>query len=303
MTRTYRLTGNGPIDLEASCRPFTENRGDRAAFSGGTLYRAARIGNVAVILKAKAVGENEIEVEVATAEGDPLPRDKVIVAGLRRKFSLDLDLSAFYDFLESVPELRGMATDHHGLRPLLKDSLLEALVLAIADQQVNVTFAAELKARLLTRYGRRYDVDGHALWLFPRAEELAVLEEYALRPLQYTRNKSSYITGLAQKFLQEPEWERLTGSDDEIVERLIQLRGIGRWTAEYGAMLALGVTDTLPAADIALMRMVQSAYSLPRRPTEQELRQIGESWSPWRGMVTFYLWRQEEFVAETDANL
>lgn len=301
MTRTYRLASNGPIDLEASCRPFTENRADRAAFSGGALYRAARIGAVALILKARALAEDEIEVQVEPAEGDQLPPDKVIVAGLRRKFSLDLDLPAFYGFLETVPELRGMAADHRGLRPLRKDSLLEALVLAIADQQVNVAFAAELKERLLTRYGHRYDVAGHALWLFPRAEVLAALEEHALRPLQYTRNKSSYITGLARKFLQQPEWERLAGRDAEIVERLIQLRGIGRWTAEYGAMLGLGVTDTLPAADIALLRMVQSAYGLPQRPTEQELRQIGEGWSPWRGMVTFYLWRQEEFIAETDA--
>ena len=122
----------------------------------------------------------------------------------------------------------------------------------------------------------------------------ACVDDFALRPLQYTRNKSSFITGLARTFLAEPAWNRLSGDDESIVQQLCGLRGIGRWTAEYGAMMGLGITDTLPAADIALMRMVQRVARLARRPTEPEVREFGARWSPWRGLVTFYLWREEE---------
>ena len=59
-------------------------------------------------------------------------------------------------------------------------------------------------------------------------------------------------------------------------------------------MMGLGLTDTLPAADIGLMRMVQRVYDLPERPTEDQVRKIGRDWSPWRGLVTFYLWHLED---------
>jgi len=137
-------------------------------------------------------------------------------------------------------------------------------------------------------------VDSHRLWLFPLAEELAGLDSDALHPLQFSRSKSSYIIDLARRFVAEPEWESPDGTDEDIVQLLCTLRGVGRWTAEYAAMMGLGLTDTLPAADIGLMRMVQRVYGLAERPTENQVRKIGRDWSPWRGLVTFYLWHQED---------
>ena len=290
----FHLKSNGPVDLAKSCGPYTENRADREAFADGILYRAFRIDHVPALLKVQNRADDELQAVVIAAGEEPLPRRSRVEQALRRKLSLDLDLPAFYRFLSSDPALSGLQGHHRGLRPILKDSLWEALSLAIADQQVNVTFAAELKHRLLAKYGTQYVLDGIPLWLFPDAATLANLDEYALRPLQFTRNKSSFIVGLARTFLADPAWNRLTGTGESIVQRLCQLRGVGRWTAEYGAMMGLGITDTLPAADIALMRMVQRVANLPHRPTEQEVRAYGARWSPWQGLVTFYLWRQEE---------
>ncbi|MCH8328548.1 MAG: DNA-3-methyladenine glycosylase 2 family protein [Candidatus Marinimicrobia bacterium] len=290
----FHLKCNGPIDLAISCLPYTENRADRKAFAGGFLYRALRIDQVPALLKVQNSADDELDAVVVPAGKKPLPRRSRVEQALRRKLSLDLDLPAFYRFLARDPALGSLAEHHRGLRPILKDSLLEALSLAVADQQVNVTFAAELKHRLLTHYGDQYELDGIPLWLFPDARTLAKLDNYALRPLQYTRNKSSFIVGLARTFLADPAWNHLTGTDESIVQRLCQLRGVGRWTAEYGAMMGLGITDTLPAADIALMRMVQRVANLPDRPTEPDVRAYGARWSPWQGLVTFYLWREEE---------
>ena len=130
---------------------FTKHRN---AFAKCTLYRVSRIAGTPVFLKAEVIGENEIEVQVTPAEGGNAPSGPIVEAALRRKFSLDLDLPAFYAFLAAIPQLRGLADNHRGLRPILKDTLLEALSLAIADQQVNVAFAAELKQRLLSTYGK-----------------------------------------------------------------------------------------------------------------------------------------------------
>lgn len=291
---TLRLRSNGPTDLARSNQPVTENREDRAAYLDGTLYRASRIDGVPVVIRARSVTTDELAFEVSPAEDIPLPPPEVVQAALMRKFSLGLDLPAFYRFVGRHPQLASLAARQTGLRPLLKDSLLEALCLAVADQQVNVAFAARLKHRLLESYGRCYRVDGLDLWLFPTISELAALDPHALYALQFTRNKSSYIVGLARQFLAEPHWAFPTGSDEEVVQQLCGLRGVGCWTAEYAAMVGLGLVDTLPAADIALMRMVQQVYGLAERPTESRVREIGRNWSPWRGLVTFYLWHLED---------
>ena len=173
-------------------------------------------------------------------------------------------------------------------------SMGAALWLAVMDQQVNVAFADRLKRRFLDAYGQCYQLDGLDLWLLPTVEQVAALEPHALHPMQFTRNRSSFIVGLARRFLAEPQWEALHGPDDEVVRELCRLNGVGPWTAEYGAMVGLGLVDTLPAADIGLLGAVRRRYDLPKRPTPEQVRQLGRDWSPWRGLITFYLWHQYE---------
>jgi DNA-3-methyladenine glycosylase II len=294
MRLSIRLASKGPTNLGLCTQPVTENQADRQAYANGVLYRAAWLAGVPGIIQARNIAGDEMEFTFTSFEDSSLPGRDVLEQALRRKFSLDLDLPAFYRFVSTIPELSHLSAQQRGLRPILKDSLLEALCLAIVDQQVNVTFAARLKHRLLETYGRQYHINGQALWLFPQPDTLAHLEPHALRPLQFTRSKSSYIIGLARTFIDDPSWEVQSGTDEEIVSRLCTLRGVGSWTAEYAAMVGLGLVDTLPAADIGLMRMVQQVYRLPDRPAEKQVREIAQDWSPWRGLVTFYLWHQED---------
>ncbi|UCH10671.1 MAG: hypothetical protein JSU61_01910, partial [Fidelibacterota bacterium] len=215
MSITLHLVSKGPTNLALCNQPVTENQSDRAAFTNSTLYRAARIHGIPVIIRARSRSRDEIEFRVSPAGDAPLPSKDAITATLRRKFSLDLDLPAFYRFVQDIPALTQLPSRQQGLRPILKDNLFEALSLAIIDQQVNVAFAATLKHRLLEAYGHHYRVDGQDLWLFPATEELARLDPLALYPLQFTRNKSRYIIELAQRFVAEPHWETLTGPEEE----------------------------------------------------------------------------------------
>lgn len=291
---TIRLQSNGPTDLRLCNQPATEMAVDRAAWREGALYRAGRIAGVPVLMRACSLAADDIEFQVRPADATPLPDEATIASALRRKFSLDLDLPAFYQFIETHPQLRTMPVRQRGLRPILKDSLLEALWLAVMDQQVNVAFADRLKRRFLDAYGQCYQLDGLDLWLLPTVERIAALDPHALHPMQFTRNRSSFIVGLARRFLAEPQWEALQGPDDEVVRELCRLKGVGPWTAEYGAMVGLGLTDTFPAADIGLLEAMQGLFNLPERPTPEQVRQLGRDWSPWRGLITFYLWHQYE---------
>jgi DNA-3-methyladenine glycosylase II len=79
--------------------------------------------------------------------------------------------------------------------------------------------------------------------------------------------------------------------DEEVIERLIPVRGIGRWTAEMFLIFSLGRLDVLPLADLGLRAGVQKHYELPERPDAAHLTELGEGWRPYRSIGTWYIWR------------
>ena len=85
--------------------------------------------------------------------------------------------------------------------------------------------------------------------------------------------------------------EHLVELDDErVIEELIVVKGIGRWTAEMILIFSLGRTDVLPVDDLGLLEGVCEAYSLETRPTPKEMRERGEIWRPYRTIATWYMW-------------
>jgi len=89
--------------------------------------------------------------------------------------------------------------------------------------------------------------------------------------------------------------------DDEIVERLTSVRGIGRWTVEMMLIFKLGRANVLPVADLGVRKGYQFAYNTEELPTADELNAAGETWAPYRSVASWYLWRATDEV-DWDAN-
>lgn len=149
-----------------------------------------------------------------------------------------------------------------------------------------------------------WEVNGDVVFRFPkRAEVEAQLKKEAglLPKLKrsvsaaipvFSLRKAEYVMEFARKVSEgSPDLEALERMEDEkAIEYLTGIRGVGRWTAECILLLGLGRPDLLPADDIGLRNAVTRAYTLDHQATEAEVRQIGESWRPWRSWVTRYLW-------------
>ncbi len=150
-----------------------------------------------------------------------------------------------------------------------------ALLEAIVGQQVSVASARAIWGRLET-----------AGLVTPEA--VAVAGEDALRACGLSRPKLRYAQALAGAGV---DWQGLRALPDAaVVARLVDLPGIGRWTAEIYAMFALGRADVLAAGDLALQEGVRLAFGLPSRPDERTLRALAEGWSPWRAVAARALW-------------
>jgi DNA-3-methyladenine glycosylase II len=172
------------------------------------------------------------------------------------------------------------------LEPKRDGTHFEALARSIVYQQLSGKAAATIHSRVLGLYPRRR----------LRPEAVLATPDATLRAAGLSGQKLSYLKDLAQHVLDGTvplaRLDRL--SDDEIIERLVQVKGVGRWTVQMFMMFRLGRPDVLPDLDLGVQNAIWRAYDLPKRPTPREVMEIGAPWRPYATYASWYLWRSLE---------
>jgi DNA-3-methyladenine glycosylase II len=124
-------------------------------------------------------------------------------------------------------------------------------------------------------------------------ERVLAVERKKLRACGLSDRKTEYIADLAQHFadgsIHVHRWPAM--SDEEIIAELVQVRGIGRWTAEMFLIFNLLRPDVFPLDDLGLQKGIRVSYFRGRKVSLARMRKLGESWRPWRSVATWYLWR------------
>ncbi len=158
-----------------------------------------------------------------------------------------------------------------------------SLVGSIVGQQLSVKAAATIRGRVaaLGRAG------------FPTPGEILSTPEDVLRGCGLSRAKVAYVQDGARAWASGEFEPHLLHdlADEEVIERLVHLRGVGRWTAEMVLIFSLGRPDVLAVDDLGIRVATQRAYGLSERPGRAELVRIGEAWRPFRSYASLYLWR------------
>ena len=226
----------------------------------------------------------------------PGPDDLAFAAtALTRIATLDRSPQPFYDHVAADPVLAPLTRRYRGMRPLGSPSIFEMLIVAILGQQISMIAANAIKRRMVERLGLIADFDGVTYRAFPSPESLAEGSQEGLLALAFSRRKAEYVRDLARQVAGgELDLEALRGQPHQrILERLVGLRGIGHWTAEYVLLRGYGYPDALPAGDAGLRRQIARLYGLATQPTEAEITARGEAWRPYRSWATLYLWNAD----------
>ena len=157
------------------------------------------------------------------------------------------------------------------------------LVRAIVYQQLSGKAAGTIHGRFCALFPRRH-VD---------PERLLALSDESLRSVGLSRQKMGYLRDLADKVHSGavPLHRVRHMSDEAIIDHLVQVKGVGRWTAQMFLMFRLGRPDILPELDLGIQNGVQRAYGLRRRATPKDVQRIGKVWSPYSSIACWYLWR------------
>jgi DNA-3-methyladenine glycosylase II len=171
------------------------------------------------------------------------------------------------------------ATDRRGSRP----DAYEAIARAIVGQQLSTKAAASIWGKLQDVFGGRT----------PEPADLLAADESTLRGAGLSNAKVGFLRDLASRIEQgELDLARLSElPDEDVVAALIEIHGVGRWTAEMFLIFHLGRPDVVSAGDLGIRRAVQVAYELDELPAPADLERIAEPWRPHRTLACLYLWR------------
>lgn len=212
-------------------------------------------------------------------------------AFLEKSLGLQRDLKDFYNLSAKDSRLGPLVQRFFGLKPPRFPTLFECLVNAIACQQVTLTLGIRMVNRLAAHYGPSHSWEDQPAYDMPDAAALAALEEDALRPLQFSRQKARAIIGLARLVAEDPHILESSAemADQAALEYLRQLHGVGRWTAEYALLRGLGRLHIFPADDVGARNGLQRWLDLAESPDYIAIQRLLAAWQPFAGFIYFHL--------------
>ncbi len=186
------------------------------------------------------------------------------------------------EFLKQDPSLAKIIELVGDYQIKKRNNHFEVLIESIISQQL----AAAAAETIFRRFKKLYPK-------FPTTTQILETKNSKLRSAGLSNMKVKYLKDLSKKIENgDLEIERLPKmSDEEIIEHLTQVKGIGRWTAEMFLIFSLGRLDVLPVGDLGLRKGVQITFSLPELPKPKEVEEMGVRWKPYRSIATWYLWK------------
>ena len=289
------LRPRAPFDFAATARflRFTESEAVDV-FTDNCYRRLFHFGERARLLNVESIGTRARPALLVSVGGKPaLTKEDASRAEalVHQIFSTDHDLRRFRARLAGDPLMTELEASHRGLRLARWPTLFEALTVSILSQQISTLVAMTLKRRVVEKFGARLSVRGETFFAFPRAEGLARADVETLRALGLSGAKAVGIIEMAGRIADGD----FVGSDlarednESVISRLTQLRGIGRWTAEWALMLHFGRTNVFPAGDLALRNFVIKYYNKGVPLAEREIRALArEMWGEWSSYAAVY---------------
>lgn len=221
-------------------------------------------------------------------------KDQILVEEyVSQWFDLYTDLKPFYAMANNDNLLGPLVEQFYGYRIVGQPDLFESLVWAVIGQQINLSFAYTLKQRFVESFGYREIAQNKTFYLFPKPEEVAKLNDADLLPLQFSKQKSKYVVEIAKAFVnQEVSKESIAKLPfEEAKEKLMSIKGVGNWTANYALMKTFRYSNAFPLEDAGVHNAIKNLKRMKEKPTLHQVRRIFKKYKGWEAYATLYLWK------------
>ncbi|MDG5786137.1 DNA-3-methyladenine glycosylase [Evansella sp. AB-P1] len=245
-----------------------------------------------VVVRLQQIGTVEAPIfRIVTFTNIEKAEEAEVFCQLERIFHWDVPLEDVYHYFKET-DLGALFERYRGTPFVCDFNLYGSLMKTIIHQQLNMAFAYELSKRFVMNFGQ--EIDG--VWFYPSPETVSKLKVEELRELQFSQRKAEYVIDtsklIANNQLHLDSMRTL--EDEEVIEKLVAIRGIGRWTAECFLMFGLGRMDLFPIQDIGIQNGLKKYFQLNIKPTKEDMLQKSEAWKPYRTYTSLYLWESIE---------
>jgi DNA-3-methyladenine glycosylase II len=257
----------------------------------GKVFKALRIDNVDALI---SIHKDESHLHIRFLNGKPAASVKAgVIEYIHEWFDLGTDLKPFYAMAKKDTMLAPLVKKYSGYRIVGQPDLFESLVWAVLGQQINLSFAYTLKQRFVEQFGEKQEYKNQKYYVFPKPEVVGLLTDDDLLPLQFSRQKSKYVVLIAQAFMNgEISKEKLKGlSLVEAKEKLIKIKGVGNWTANYALMKTFRYPDAFPLEDVGVHNAIKNQLGLKSKPSLDRVKKIFKKYKGWEAYATLYLWK------------
>ena len=295
---SFELRPPGPYSLERTAARLARLPNGTDRYEDGNYRRLLFVaGRPLLVSMAQTAPPSRPRLRVQL-EGDGARRKPAREAAqlhLERSLGVATRVQPFYRALAEDPVLGEPIRRFRGLRVQGPPNAWEALIGAVLSQQVNLVFAYSILRELVASFGRRARIAGETWFAFPRPERIARVSETNLRRFRLSSAKAATLLRLAHAFrdgaLSDDELQTLC--DEEVVERLVAIKGVGRWTAETTLMRGLGRPDAFPAGDLGVVKyLAQGLMGRTQPAAEHGMRRFSEGWRPHRALALTYAYAQ-----------
>jgi DNA-3-methyladenine glycosylase II len=284
------ISSVGPHDFELSLRIARSFSPD--LFQDFSVLRfATRIHDNPTVLELRQVRHAPAIFEISTNLTDSSSEVKRIAKWI---IFAEMDLLPFYRLAASHSVLGPITQELHGLKPMRPASLFEMLVIAITEQQISLAAAYRIRTRIIERFGEQVN----SLWVFPTPRQLSDSSVADLMTCGLSQRKAEYVKGVAYKVAHGLlDLEQLDAmSDEDVRSVLLQVRGLGPWSANYFLVRGLNRPDRVPADDLGIRSTVGRYLSRGQRLSPQGTMRKLSPFKPYRGLAAFYLLAYERML-------
>jgi DNA-3-methyladenine glycosylase II len=259
----------------------------------GTYQRVVVLGGRATTLSVRQTGSSDAPRLVVTTTPSPrIPADRRRVRSLiDRLLGTDINLDGWYRIARQDRRLRILAELFRGVKPPRFPTVFEATVNAFACQQLSLEVGLELLNRLATVCAVRSGARAGGYDAFPAARDVVTLPASRYRALGFSRQKVRALLALARAVERDDiDLEMLAHEgDDNVCARLRELRGVGRWTAEYVLLRGFGRLHVFPGDDVGAQKRLARWLGRSSALDYAGVRKAVAKWRPYAGVVYFHL--------------
>ena len=291
---TFSIVPVAPFRLDFTAWALRRRRQNRVDRWDGETYR-------------RVFPFDDAPIEVAVRQSTPpqATRLKVTLTGSRlrpefkqtaktlveKMFGLRVDLTSFYQMASHDAKLSILAEKFRGVKPPRFPTIFETLANAFACQQFSLEAGLELLSRLTRTCGLSLEQKGEIHYAFPRPEDLLKLTSGEIQKLGFSGNKARAFLELAESIVNgRINFNSLEKLDNEaVIARLLELRGVGRWTAEYVVLRGLKPLDIFPGDDVGARNRL-AKWMHRKKPLDYDgVARVTRRWHPFAGMVYFHM--------------